>query len=813
MLRNIIKVAIRNIVKDKFYSFLNIIGLSIGIAASLLIVLFVVDELSYDKFFKGNDRIYRVITIGNLGDNQVMHIATTGAPFANAMKSEMAEVESVTRMQPTILNITHEGQVFKETKVTFADSTFFDVFSFAMIAGDPEKSLVEPNSIVLTKSKAIKYFGETQVNSGNVIGELLRNGDDVMKITGILEDIPHNTHMDFEIFVSMSTNQDALNPVWINMNYYAYAKLLPGTDPVSLEPKLRSMVMSHVVPQVVAYLNFPEAQFTDETIDQAFKFVLQPITDIHLKSELMAEFSTNGNILYVYMFSTIAIFIILIACINFMNLATARSVKRAKEVGIRKTLGSDTNSLSIQFLFESLLYIIISVMIALGLTEAFRVPFNTIADKELSFNIFQNPWILLIILGITFLIAIIAGSYPAFYLARFKPVDVLKGSKTSGSKKSVLRSILVVIQFMISIGLTVSTLLVFKQMDYIQTKNLGFEKENVIIIKNINQLGDQAESFRQELYTRNEIIAASRATHVPSDSYWSSAYKAEGENESDHVTFMSFCGFDYDKALGFDIKHGRYFSEDFPSDSSAIVINEAAAFTFGWTENMGADAIGKKLETINQFGQRDKLTVIGVMTDINFQSLRSEVRGMVIRPGTFGDKMVIRVNPGNHRNTVEMLETMWKKYLPMVTFEYSFLDEDYGKMFSKETRMSTVFSIFAVLAILIACMGLLGLAAFTAEQRTKEIGIRKVMGASSKNVVSMLTMEFTKLIMIAFVIAIPISWYLMKQWFNGFAYKTDMGIWPFILSGLIALLISWITVSYQSIKAALANPVNSLRNE
>jgi putative ABC transport system permease protein len=813
MLKNIFKVALRNLFKDKFYSFLNIIGLAIGIAASFLIVLYVVDELSYEQSFKDKERIYRVATAANFGDGQLTNIAASSAPMASGFKSQIPEVESITRFQPFSLNITHGDKFYKENKVMFADSTFFDVFSYEVLEGNPKSILVEPNSLVITRTMAEKYFGEEAATEGNVVGEILKTDRGAFAITGILEDFKGNSHIDFDMLVSMSTNEDALNPIWISMNYFTYLKLIPGTDPADLEDKFRDMIIQHVVPQVVQYMSFPETELTPEKVDQNFKFYLQPFTGIYLTSNLYAEFSTNSNIQYVYIFSAIAIFIIVIACINFMNLATARSAKRAKEVGIRKTLGSASNRITSQFMLESFIFVFIAMLIALGLTEAFRSPFNMLAGKSLSFNIFQNPWILLMIIGFTFFIGLLAGSYPAFYLTRFKPVDVLKGSVSGGKKNSIFRSFLVVLQFIISIGLIVSTLLVFKQMSYIQTKSLGFEKENVIVLKNASRMGEMAQPFKQLLESQSEVVKASFTTHVPSQGYWSTAYKTQDDDATDHILFYGFSDFEYDEIMDFKMKEGRYFSRDFPSDSNAVIINEEAAFTLGLSGNNYKDAIGKKLETLNFTGERIAVEIIGVVENYHFKSLHNPIEGLSIRLGSFGDNLAVRVHPGDHRESLAKFEQLWKENIPNLPFEYSFLDEDYEQMFVKESRMSSIFTIFSVLAILIACMGLFGLAAYTAEQRTKEIGIRKAMGASSKNVVSLLTREFTKLVIISFVIATPLAWYLMKQWFAAFAYRTSMGIWPFVLAGVIALLIAWFTVSYQSIKAAIANPVDSLRNE
>ena len=814
MIKNYIKIAFRNLFKDRFYSLLNILGLSIGITTSMLIMLFISDEISYDKFHDNANDIYRIITYGKLGEEQVMNLAVSGAPVAETLKSYIPEVMSVARLQPEELVITHKGESQKEDQVLLADSTFFSVFSFKLLEGDSKKALVDPFSIVVTEETAIRYFGQKAVERGDVVGQLLKAGDDTYVVTGIVENIPHNSHFDFDMLVSMSSQPDANNPIWINMNYYTYVKMKPGTDPSTLKDKLRDLVRQYVIPQVIAYLHFPEMEYTDDMLDQNFKYALQPITDIHLRSDLHGELGTNSDIQYIYIFSAIAIFILLIACINFMNLATARSARRAKEVGIRKTLGSTKKPLITQFMFESLLFIIISMFLALGLTEAFRIPFNTISGKSLSFNIFQEPWILGLIAGIVIVVTLLAGSYPAFYLTKFKPVDVLKGTLHSGSRGSAFRSSLVIFQFIISIGLIVCTILVFKQMHYIRTKDVGFVKENVLILSNSYKLGESSEIIKQQIVNLDQVVSASFATHVPSQLYWSSAHKAEGDLESDHIVFFSLVDYDYQETLNLDMQYGRFFSRDFPSDSSAIIINEAAAHIFGWTGEGGKEAIGKHVETINPVGgDRFRNEVIGVVRNFNFETLKNEVRPMAMYLNVRGPFLVIRAKGGNPKELISSIRKIWTDQAPWAPFEFRFLDEQYNRMFDREARLGTVFTVFTVLAILVACLGLFGLAAYTSEQRTKEIGIRKAMGASTSNVVGMLTKEFTKLVLISFLLAIPIAWYFMNEWLKAFAYKTDMGIWPFLAAGLVAVVIAWLTVSYQSLRAAKANPVDSLRNE
>jgi putative ABC transport system permease protein len=814
MFKNIFKIAFRNLLKDRFYSLLNVLGLSIGIAASLLIMLYVVDELSYDDFHNDADRIYRVGAKGKFGENEVVRMAVTCAPLANGLLKHIPEVESVTRLASNVIIFNHNEEIFKEVNVFYADSTFFNVFSFELQEGDKRTALIDPYSLVLTEASAIRYFGQESLSSGNVIGQLIKSGDNTYKVTGIIENIPHNSHFDFEMLVSMSTFQDAYSSIWINMRYYTYAKLHRDVHVDQLDGKFRGMVMQYVIPQVMQYMNYPGRSITEENVDENFQFFLQPLTDIHLKSNLTSELGSNGNIQYIYVFSIISIFIILIACINFMNLSTARSAKRAKEVGIRKTLGSDRYALIWQFYLESFLFIIIAMLIALGLTEAFRGPFNVIAQKELAFNIFTQPWILGVIVCLILVITFLAGSYPAIYLTRFSIIQVLGGALHSGSKKSIFRNGLVIFQFMISIGLIISTIIVYKQLHYIQNKDLGFEKENVIILNNGWDVGKLKDPLKQEILNNENVVSASYATRLPSDTYGSNAQKAEGDNEQDHRVNLAYVDYNYDKTLGLSLKHGRFFSEDFPSDSAAIIINEAAAHIFGYSGNDCADAIGKKIEMINtRLGNRIKYEVVGVVKDYNFEGLQSKIEPLSLCLYHNTGFLTIRLKPGNTKAMLSNMEKIWKEHVPWLKFDYNFLDEKFARTFEREERLSSIFSIFTILAIIVGCLGLFGLAAYTAEQRTKEIGIRKAMGATSNSVVNMLNKEFTKLVLVAFVLVVPITWYLMDKWLEVFAYKTPIGIWPFFIGGAVAILIAWMTVSYQSIKAAIANPVDSLRNE
>jgi putative ABC transport system permease protein len=454
------------------------------------------------------------------------------------------------------------------------------------------------------------------------------------------------------------------------------------------------------------------------------------------------------------------------------------------------------------------------MLLALGLTEAFRGPFNIIADKNLTFNIFVQPWILLLIIALTILITLIAGSYPAFYLTRYSPGSVLSGKFNSGSQRFWFRNSLVILQFMISIGLVVCTVIVYKQLNYIQHKNLGFEKENVIILNNGWDVGERKDVLKHEILKNPYVISACYTNRLPSDGYPSNAQKAKGENESDHSVSYSMVDYDYQETLQLNMKQGRFYSRDFPSDSSAIVINEAAAHIFGWGEEGGKYAIGKKIEMINpNLGNRDTYEVIGVVSDYNYQSLHIEIRPLSLLLYNHTGFLAVRIKPGNPEQALASIQTIWKEIVPELPFDYRFLNEKYDQTFNKEERLGTIFSLFTILAIIVACLGLFGLASYTAEQRTKEIGIRKTLGATTIQLIEMLNMQYTKLVVIAFLIATPLSWYMMQKWLEVFAYKTRIGFWPFLFSGLVALLIALGTVSYQSFRAARANPVDSLRNE
>ncbi len=816
MIKNYIKVAIRNLFKDGFYSFINIFGLSIGITTCLLIFLYVNEELSYDKFHKDYDRIYRLTTKAKLGEQETIFVGVSSAPSAEGLRNSIEEIESITRVHQLHGVIKYKENVFNEEGMLYADSTFFDVFDFKVIQGDKKTMLSDPLSIVLTRETAIRYFGEQNVKNGSALGQHLKLNNDTYQVTGITENVPSNSHFTFDILVSMSSFDDALNPIWLNMNYFTYLKLRPGVAPIDLDDKLLDIIMANVVPQVIAYVNVPADQLQDKSnVKKFYQFILQPITDIHLRSDLRGELGANSDISYIYIFSAIAIFIIVIACINFMNLATARGSKRAIEVGIRKTLGSVKSQLVWQFIVESLFFSFIAMLLALGLTEALKYPFSTVTGKVLAFNVFDQPSILIIILGLTIVVGFLAGSYPAFYLTKFKPVEVLKGSGTSGRKNSVFRNTLVVVQFAISIGLIVCTTMVFKQLNFISNKNLGFDKENIIVVENARRLNQNVQVFTNELLNHPEVIDVALSQQIPSVLFNSTVCTPQGDDAVDIPVFTNEVDYGFLKTYKMELLKGRNFSKDFPSDSTAILINQKAARRFGWTSDSEEnDPIGKYVQMINPaMGTRDKFYVIGVVKDFNFESLKSDISSNLMFLKPRGNYVSIRVKPGDFSGMIKDFESTWKSLASDAPFQYTFLNQQFEDLYQSEQKMSQIFTVFTSMAIFIACLGLLGLAAYTAEQRTKEIGIRKAMGATVPNVVNMLNKEFIKLVSISIVIASPISWYLMQKWLGNFVYRTNIGIWPFIIAGVIAVIIALATVGFQSFKAATANPVKSLKNE
>ena len=807
MLKNYLRVALRNLKRYKTFSFINIIGLAVGTACCILIFLYVSDELSYDKFNVNADRIYRVYLQARI-HNSDLNTATAPAPMGAAMLENIPEVENYTRVRNfgfPVMRYKHKA--FSEEKFYWADSTFFDIFTVQFLEGNPKTALTKPNTVVLTEATAKKYFGDE-----DPMGKML-NADhrrDYL-VTGVVKAFPRNSHFHFDFLASLSTYDDSRSPFWLSNNYYTYILLHKGADPNKVLSKMKKMAKNYVDIQLQKTVGVSLAQF--ESAGNRYGYNMQPLTSIHLHSHLDYELQPNSDISYIYIFSAIAIAILLIATINFMNLSTARSEKRSKEVGIRKTLGSNRKQLIWQFITESIMLSLLSVFIAIVIVEALMPLFNDISGKQVSLSLLENAFTIPLLLLFAVVVGIIAGSYPAFYLSSFDPVKILKSDNRKGSRKSILRSGLVITQFAVSIILIIGTFVIQDQLNYIQDKNLGFNKEQVVIINKTDDIGSQIEAFKLLLSNYPKVISVSNSTDIPGNQKGDSAYKMQGASVHETLDLRQiFCDYNFVKTYEIKMAAGRFFSKEHPADSMAVVINEATARKFGIT-----DPVGKNLYEYGRTPDQSIIhPIIGVVKDFNYESLHQQIRPLVIRlfnKGGFGKFVSVRIAAGDYQKTISYLETAWKRFAGDQAFEYNFFDQSWAHLYFAEQRTSKLSMIFSVLAIFIACLGLLGLAAFVTEQRTKEIGIRKVLGATVPEIFVLLSKEFTKWVLIANIIAWPLAYYIMHNWLNNFAYRVAIAPVVFIYSGLIALVIAIATVSSHAIKAARSNPVRSLRYE
>jgi putative ABC transport system permease protein len=803
MFKNYFTVAVRNITRYKFYSAINILGMTIGLTACLVIILYISDELSYDKFHRNADRIYQVGLHGKIG-GQDLRVANTCPPMGPALVAEIPEVESSLRIAPYYgePSIKYEQKVFAETKVFFVDSNFFQFFDYKLIEGDPANVLKEPNTLVMTQKIATKYFGNE-----SAIGKLVvvENQNQTYKVTGVAENPPTNSHFNFNVLVSAETGDRLKRGEWLNNNMFTYFLLRERAELSGVYKKFEELVEKYIGPEVEKFMGTTLKQIREQGGE--YGYYTTKLTDIHLSSVSIGDLEPKGNIIYVYFFGGVGSFILVIACINFMNLSTARAAGRAKEVGLRKTLGSLREQMIGQFLAESMIYSAIAVGIALFACYFLLPSFNELSGKELGMAVFLQPWFIASIIALIIFVGFVAGSYPALYLTSFSVVDVLKGKVRAGMKSKGVRSFLVVLQFSISIFLIIFTVVVYQQITFMQEQNLGIDKENILILKNTYRLDKNKEAFRNTLSQQTGILKMSYTNNNFPGVNNTTVFKESG-SEQDHIMGLYYADHDHQEVMKFEMKEGRFFSKDFPSDSSAIVLNEAALREFNFKEPIGEELL---YNDGSPSGVK-RLKIIGIMKNFNFESFKDQVRPMSILLSQNSNSLLVRFE-GNAQAVVERVEELWKQHASNEPFEYAFLDESFDQLFRSEQRMGKIFSVFAGLAIFVACLGLFALAAFTSEQRTKEIGIRKVMGASVPSLAVLLSKEFTKLVLIAFVPAAAAGWYVAEQWLQGFAYRVAINPLIIILSGIIAIVVAWITVSFQSIKAATSNPVNSLRYE
>ncbi|GAB3510344.1 ABC transporter permease [Spirosoma knui] len=804
MLRNYLLIALRNLRKHKAFSIINIVGVAVGLACFLLIALYVRDELSYDRYNANADRVYRVTRTFLSSDGAPsLRLAQAAPPFGPLIKQDFPEAEQVVRTLETNGLIRYGENRFDEQDVYFAEANLFKTLSFELVSGNPDKALENPFSIMFSRPMAEKYFGKE-----NPVGKTIRYDNQFdMTVTGVYESLPAQAHFHPQFLVSFSTLNDpraygaeGLRTNWSNNSFNTYVLLAKGSDPQRIEK---------------AFPAFQDKHVPSEGGTKASKWSvlnLQNVTDIHLHSHTDSEIEPSGDIRYVYLFSAIGLFILLIACINYMNLATARSAGRAKEVGMRKVVGALRTQLIGQFLSESILLVLFAVVIAMMLLLIGLPYLNEFTQKQLSFQQLLDPIFLVILVVITLLTGLVAGSYPAFFLTSFRPIGVLKGQVASAMRNGNLRQVLVVTQFAIAIALIIATAVVYNQMSYIQNYRLGYQKDQIVLLSDVGDSTTNYETLKQELKSTGVIREVGRSSRVPSgrllDSWDASAMK--GDSMAPVSVNLRGLQIDEDFIPTYQISMaaGRNFSRSFSTDTSMIILNETAVKLLGWTPQQ---AIGKRF----RYGRRDG-QIIGVTKDYHFESLHQNMSAiaMVMAPERL-NWLSMHIGGGGQRVEAGLkhIESIWKKYFPERPFDYQFLDERFDRLYARERTQQTLFSIFAGVAILISCLGLFGLSMFMAEQRTKEIGIRKVLGASEISLVTLFSKDFMRLVVIALVIASPVAWYAMHNWLNGFAYRTDIHWWVFLLAGGLTVFIALLTVSFQSVKAALANPIKSLRTE
>ncbi len=803
MLRNYLIIALRNMKKQKFFAAINVAGLATGISVCMLIWLYVADELSYDKFHRDYQNIYRLALRGRLA-GQEFNTANTSVPVGPAMLTDIPGVEEMVRVFPvggtSGVAFRHEEHIYSETKVFGADSNFFSFFSFEWLNGDPKTALKEPNSVVITEDLARKYFGNE-----NPLGKIITIGNDKWpcKVTGVTRGAPSNSHIQFNAVLSYLTIEKTLWHGWTSNSIFTYIRKNPRTSEESINAGLTELVRKHVGKELEEGLGISFDEFLRQ--GGIYSYVIYPITDSHLRSEYQGDMEPASDIMYVYIFSAIGLFMLLIACINFMNLSTARSAGRAKEVGLRKTFGSVRSQMVVQFIAESVVYSFIATLLAFLISYLVLPFFNELSGKQLTPANLLTPSFL----GLTFLlivvVGILAGSYPAFYLTSFEAVDVLKGRLRAGARSKSVRSVLVVFQFAISAFLIVATIVVYRQLSYMQNKDLGLDRHQVIQISNSRRLGNNQKAYREEVEKISGVELTSFTSNVFPGINNTTVFRVRGKN-TDYLAGKYYADYNHVELLRLQLKEGRFFSRDYATDSSAVVLNEAAVKEFALDNPLESYIIDFNSEPF------DTLRVIGVIRDFNFESLKNNVRPLVIRLADVSRNLMVRYT-GNPQEIIAQLEDTWRKLGEGEPFSYTFLDDDFDALFRAELRLRNIFIVLALLTLFIACLGLFALAAFTTEQRTREIGIRKVMGAPVSHIVFLLTREFTLLVALSLIPAMFLGWYFSLQWLQEFAYRTSIGAEVYIFSACIALIVAWLTVSTQAYKAARTNPAISLRYE
>jgi len=806
MFKNLLNHSFRALNRQKAYVFLNIIGLSIGIACSLLIALFLISELSYDRFHKNKHRIYRVILEGKIGEQEI-RAPYTCSPLGSALLNEVPEVEAFNRMNAwDEIIIKNYDQSFTEDAFIESDSTFFEIFSVPLIHGDKKTVLNEPHTLVLSESAASRIFGKT-----DPIDKMLKVGRDTVlyRVTGIMKDIPKNSHFRANIIASFMTNPRANDPMWLSNSFFTYLLLKQNAEVSQVGIKLKEILKKYIGPEVQRFLGVSVEDF--EAKGNRYSMFLQALTDIHLDPTIEGGQVAAMDPKYLWIFGSIAVLIIIIASINFMNLATAQASGRAKEVGMKKVTGSSKRLLISQFLTESVMLTFFSLIISLIIVKLSLPYFNNLLGSQLQFNLTSKWFIIPVLLILAIVIGIFAGSYPAFYLSSFQPVNVLKGKVKDSSKNGHLRSLLVILQFSISITLIVGTLIMFRQISFMLNRDLGFDKKELMVISRAGTIENHVNAFKEEILKISGVVSIASSTAIPGHNNNNNGYMMKGRQEETFLLQTNWVDYDFFETYRMKINTGRGFNQEQSTDAEACVINSSAVQQFGLNEPL-ADIFMAPADS----GKSTEMPVIGVVGDFNFESLHSAIGPYIFR---FKNENInfgyfsIRLNPTFSEKTIKAIEAVWKNYTSNDPMKYFFIDEDFNRMYTQEKQSSSLALLFSVLAIIIASLGLFGLTSYTVQQRTKEIGIRKTMGASTTEIFLLISKEILILVSLATLIAWPLLYYIADKWLQNFYYRINMRIWDFLIGFLIALIIAVITISYQTIRTARINPALSLRYE
>jgi putative ABC transport system permease protein len=815
MIRNYFLTTVRNIRKQKAFTFINVFGLAIGMAACLLALLYVRDELSYDRYNTKADRIYR-LGARMIRQGQEINVSGAGGPVAAALKEGFPEIEDTVRFrQEGSIRVKAGETSFRESNVVYTEPSFFNIFTVPLLQGSPGTVLASRRTLALSRTTAAKYFGRD-----NPLGmTLLVDGVEAWTVTGVFEDVPRTSHFHFDIllsFVSLDVEKDPIANSWMSFNFQTYLLFREGASPRDLASRLDSLVMSRMAPEVKQTMGISVEDFLKRA-GMTIENKLQALTDIHLRTgNGISEFEANSDIKYIGLFSLVSLFILLLAVINFVNLATARSSGRAKEVGIRKVLGSFRRDLVGQFLLESLVFSLIAFLIAVLLVQLALPLFNQLSGKEMDAALLATPGMAVSALGLVLAIALVAGAYPAFFISAFMPAPVLRGELRKGMRGGLLRRVLVVFQFAVSVVLVVGTLVVFRQLRYIQNEKVGFNKDQVLVLDNTSLIGARAEALKEEMLTYPWVARASLSSFLPVPSSRARMIvAAEGDPDGRNSAPIAVWTIDDDylETLEMTLLSGRNFSEELATDSDAVLLNQAAVRHFHFDEPLGKRLVLHDLSPDGQTFVERTFGVIGVVEDFNYESLRAAVEPMMLRLGSSRGKLMLRVQGPDVAAAIGTLRTKWTEFAPGEPFEYFFLDERFNRMYASELRIGRIFGSFAGLAVFVGCLGLFGLAAFSAAKRTKEIGIHKVFGATVPDVLRLLVREYVWLVAIANLVAWPVAYLIMSDWLRNFAYRTDIGWAGFLGTGLGTLAVALLTVGFQSAKAASADPAEILKYE